>query len=186
MPSANKLFVYVDKSTAAVLHTKESRKFDFFLESDEIATHLVISSDRESLTPYSQSYSPFEGLREIRLGPEDRARCEISKARIEAYIYLSTLTHMIVDQIHSSFSLENLITVNLDVISLRTYVKLATDEKDIAVGIVQRFAEEIRKQLNRANSLEKISELIYNIQHNVNLGVYSATNQERKRIDFRK
>ena len=187
MQLPNRVFIFTDVKTNAVLFVKESRRYDYFVDSAHIKTSIISSLTQRPACPvFISSFSAYTGIASISLDAADRSRCELLGEQIQAIVYLATLCAMLEDEIHKTLSFENSASLNLKPEALINYIRLVEEERVLALDKVKLFLEEQKQQILAANGLDKIRKLLHHIKQNVNLGVYSATNQERKQLDGRK
>jgi hypothetical protein len=182
MPSA-KLYIFTEAATGIVLMTKRSLRYDFLLSLPGIESHALESTaglGRVEAIP--QTFSPYSGL--SNKPPEAvPATLVLLKKKVETALFLRTACGMLSDEIRRSLSARKVKESGFRGEAFRRYFNLVTEERKIVIDRVRKFLREMEARIGDATSPDAVDHIMEHFRANVNLGVYSAANQERKKID---
>jgi len=180
-----KNFIYTDRKTGRVVLVKRSREFDFQLSSGDFYTDLVMSAAAIPFADgYGQKFSPECGM--IRLDEElsdsEHSRLDLLKRKIEVQLLIHTSLLMIEKDIEAAFSEDVLQRAPISAANFKIYWQLMRDERRILLGRVNDFRRRLSEQIEKLDSIAAVNREYQRMILNLNLGVYSPTNRERKGI----
>ena len=163
MPSI-KTFLYTDEKTGQVIFAKNSRHYDYTFSIPGISVSIT-----EFAAKGCQSLAI--GRTTLHLKGTDHL---LEKKKLETLVFLRTTECMMIEKIERTLSV---------VLPLPGYDKLIADEKQLALARVRKFFAEKHGAVIACRTVEDVSQFLKDMSDRVNLGVYSAMNQERKNLD---
>lgn len=188
MPSAKrkKQFVFVCRETGRVLAQKTALDFDFTIESSKFECIQVVGGGKiEAVHDFSQTYSSAGGLRSIAVPDRPlREKLGLERRKIEVLLLVKASLALIVRDIQESFSDATLSQAPVSPENFKRYWTFARGEADILLAMVENFFQDFQSRLESCHDLRDVDREYDWLVKNVNLGVYSATNRERKGIGF--
>jgi hypothetical protein len=161
--SSIKTYLFTDRESGQVLLAKKSRVYTYEFQLPGVDISVVEGLSEPSSMALSLRSSRFAVLRK----------------KVEALIFLRTSECTLVDQIEKSLSVD----AHLNEAVKPDYEKLIQEERTFALDRVKKFFSEKQSQIEACDSEEEIACLLKEMSERVNLGVYSAMNQERKGLD---
>ncbi len=174
-------FLFTDKETETVLAMKPSRGFDFSLNLSEVNTVKISTQVAiAALKPFSGTYNFRQGFREAPIAAD--ARLTLLKRKIDVLLLLKANVNLMRLEIKRSFSPKALKNIPVSNENFRKLWLFMRKERRIALRKVADFYRGIETEIDRAEAVQEVDEIYRNLNENVNLGVYSATNQERKNL----
>lgn len=161
MPSI-KTFLYTDEKTGQVIFAKNSRHYDYTFSIPGISV---------SVTEIAAAKGASHPLQNLHLKGTDHL---LEKKKLEALVFLRTTECMMIEKIERTLSV---------VLPLPHYGKLVAEEKKLALARVRKFFAEKHAAVIDCRTVEAVTKFLKDMSDRVNLGVYSAMNQERKNLD---
>lgn len=148
-----KTYLFTDKETGELVFKKKSRNYNYGFDLPEVDVSVVAESTM------SISKAP---------------QFQLIKKKLEVLVFLRTMECMMIEQIEKSLSASS---------SNPRHQDLIAEEKRLALTRVQKFFAEKHSGVASCQTVEAVSHFVKDISDRVNLGVYSAMNQERKNLD---
>lgn len=180
-----KLFIYTDVKTDRVLLLKRSTKFSFFMNLEGIRVQVLSTKlDLPKVTPLKDTFAPKSGFKKAggKISKLEQVRLKVLQRKVEVAILIFTSLQLMREDIKTSFTNEVLDKTPLSEENFKRYWLFMAEEKKILFARIQRFRKKFFAQMNSAESLSQVDALYEYLKANVNLGVYSAMNRERKDI----
>jgi hypothetical protein len=157
-----KTFVFSEEKSGEVILVKRSRNFEYDFVIPGVQMQTV--SDRIVDLPVGSSKFPF------------------LRKKIEALIFLRTTQEMMVEAVGRSLdATESKLFASES--AEQIYQSMKASEKEIAMKRIQEFFEKKHSEILTCATIAEITQLMSEMSERVNLGVYSAMNQERKKLD---
>jgi len=177
-------FLYVEPKDGYLLATKRSADFDFTIRTDAFKTIEIKTTDE--VLPgeaFTTTYSVEKGF--LKPPPPDEKKLEslrLLKKKVDTLILIKMNLNFVVKDISLAFSAEAMKQMPLRGKGFRVYWLLMCQEKKILLRRLRSFFREMKSQILDANSVDQVNERYTWMVQNVNIGVYSVTNRERKNI----
>lgn len=178
-----KLFIYTDAKTHRVLLTKRSTKFNFLVGVQGVHVHILSSRlEVPEIKPLAQTYQPKTGFKKVssKLNKLEQERLGILRRKVEVVILVLTSLYIMRDEIKASFAKGVLENTPISSDSFKKYWLFAAEEKKLLFARLQKFRKKFSASVNAAETLDQVDALYEHMRFNVNLGVYSVMNRERK------
>lgn len=180
-----KLFIYTDAKTHRVLLTKRSTKFNFLVGVQGVHVHILSSRlDLPEIRSLQQTYTPKNGFKKAgKLSRQEQERLGLSRRKAEIMILVLTSLYIMREEIKASFARGVLENTPISADHFKKYWLFVAEEKKLLFARLQKFRKKFSAAVNAADSLDQVDALYEHMRFNVNLGVYSVMNRERKGLD---
>ncbi len=183
MPDRVKLFIYTDAKTHRVLLTKRSTRFNFLVTVQGVHVHILSSRlELPEIKPMAQTYTPKVGLKKAgsKLGKPAQERLGILRRKVEIVILVLTSLYIMRDEMKATFAKRVLENTPISSDNFKKYWLFSAEEKNLLSVRLQKFEKKFTMAVNAAETLDQVDALYEHLHFNVNLGVYSVMNRERK------
>ncbi len=184
-----KLFIYTDIKTDRVLFVKKSIKFNFFTPLKGVHVQALSTElDVSGIKPLYHTYDPLKGFQTASptLTKKDQERLALLKRKLEVSVLLLTSIQIMKEEIKSSFSNEALQKTPISDTNFKKYWLFVAEEKIILLKRIKVFLKKFYDKLDSIHSISQVDDFYNYLQLNVNLGVYSVMNRERKAVGGKK
>jgi hypothetical protein len=181
-----KLFIYTDAKTHRVLLTKKSTKFNFLVGVHGVHVHILSSRlPLPEIKPFTQTYEPKKGFKKAvaKISRQEQDRLGMLRRKVEIIILVLTSLYIMRDEIKASFAKSVLENTPISSDHFKKYWLFVAEEKKLLFARLHKFRKKFSAAVNAADSMAEVDALYEHMRFNVNLGVYSVMNRERKGLD---
>jgi hypothetical protein len=185
MSARVKLFIFTDEKSRTVLAAKRSFEFDYFLRLRGVRVEaLIMTGDVSSPRPLVQVYSPESGFKKLakKPGKQELERLNVLKRKIEVTLLMVTNIQLVKKDIEANFSPRYIEAFPISRRHFRKFWIFMQKEKKLLFSRVQKFMKDYYDNVNSIETVAQVDEYYDQLRLNLNLGVYSAMNRERKGI----
>jgi len=184
-----KIFIFTDMKTGRILLVKKSVEVEFQIHIDGVRSQ-EIKTDVElpAIKPLVQSYNPAKGFQteKQKLSQIENQRLSLLRRKVEVTILMITSVHLVKKDIRVSFSEKELAQFPVNRKNFRKFWLFMAQEKRLLFSRVHKFMKDYYHKMNSIHSISGVNEYYDYLRLNLNLGVYSAMNRERKGIGGKK
>jgi hypothetical protein len=137
------------------------------------------------IKPMSQTYTPKTGFKKTagKLSRMEQERLAVLRRKAEVTILMLTSLYIMRDEIKASFTRSVLENTPISSDHFKKYWLFVAEEKKLLFARLQKFRKKFSAAVNAADSQAQVDALYEHMRFNVNLGVYSVMNRERKGLD---
>ncbi|MBX2996772.1 MAG: hypothetical protein KF681_18280 [Bdellovibrionaceae bacterium] len=178
-----KTFLYTDQATGRVLMSKRSEEADFFLPLDGVQTWALQGPAVPPVKKFETTYSFEQGLKAAP-APQgaEAARLELLRKRCEVGIYIDTGLVFARQEMEHVFAPGAVRRFPLPSGLFKRYEAFMAGEKRLLLAKIRAFRADFFAKLNVLQSVKELDDYHTDLRFNLSIGVYSATNRERKKI----
>jgi hypothetical protein len=173
-------WVFTDSVSHRVLHIKRTRGMDYSVSWPEILVYRLNDEDIANAAVLQSTYGPRNGFGAIDEPPAPREY--ENRKKLEVLLLLRTGIELMKSDIRRTYSEAAIAGAPLGAGILQQYAEFMRAEKETVLARVVRFYERIERDIAACADGEAAKKIYQRIQHRVDLGVFSATNQERKNL----
>lgn len=163
--------------------SKRSEEADFFLPLLGVQTWAVQGPSSLHVQKFEMTYSFERGLQVVGAPETDlKQRLELLRKRCEVAVNIETGIVLARQELESVFSPVAVRRFPLPSRLFKRYEAFMAGEKRILLAKIRSFRQDFFAKLNLLQSVKELDDYQTDLRFNLSIGVYSATNRERKKI----
>ncbi len=176
--------IFIESKTQRIILTKVNYNFYYSSPSNDIiALKWPSVNEISELKKISKNVLKVTNDGKIVSTQQKRPlRYDYLSSKINTYCLIETQIKIILADIHKNFSPQEILSRPIKSELVKKYRQFMLEEKKITLSKVYKFKRNFKLDLNRCKTKLEILKLYDKLRMNLNLGVYSVMNRERKQI----